>query len=69
MSKPEPEYWMIELGVDHANQLYAVQRIDRTQSFTYTPPYYVQVQALDEIGAFSEAQKILNRIGFRNGVI
>lgn len=69
MSKPEKEYWIIELTMDHADRLYTARRIAREKEFPYTPAFYVIVEAFDEIGAFNEAQKMLTRIGFRAGDI
>jgi 3-polyprenyl-4-hydroxybenzoate decarboxylase len=69
MAKPEPEYWYIELSVDHADRVYAVRRVGRAKDFPYTPAFYIQAQALDEIGAFHEAQKTLQRLGFRSGEV
>ena len=66
VSKPEPEYWYVELELDHADRLFTVRKIGRVKDFPYVPPFYVQTRAEDEIGAFNEAQKVLNRLGFRN---
>lgn len=65
MTKPKPEYWCVELTMDHPNRLFAVRRIDRDNSFAYNPVFCVRVEALDEIGAYNEARKVLTRLGFR----
>lgn len=69
MSKHEKTHWLIELTMDHADRLYTARRIAPEKSFPYTPAFYVQVEAVDEIGAFNEAQKVLTRLGFRAGDI
>lgn len=70
MSKDKDKpYWYVTVEMDYAAKEYrGINTIPSTPAVTInqqTP--YVLVQADDEIGAFNEAQKVLQRLGFRIG--
>ena len=68
MSKEEKPYWYVTVKLDFAAKEYRGANVVKTPgiSIAVEKPY-VQVQADDEIGAFNEAQKVLQRLGFRIG--
>lgn len=64
--KTEP--WLVEVTLDYAKQEYSVGRvITYADAALHLPDKYIIATASDEIGAFNEAQKVLNRLGFRIG--
>ena len=68
MSKEEKPWWVVTVSIDYATKEYWGANVVKTPgiSIAVEKPY-VQVQADDEIGAFNEAQKVLQRLGFRVG--
>lgn len=68
MSKEEKPWWVVTVDIDYAAKEYRGVSVLRTPgiSIPVNKPY-VQVQAEDEIGAFNEAQKTLQRLGLRVG--
>ena len=68
MSKEEKPYWYVTVKLDFAAKEYRGANVVKTPgiSIAVEKPY-IQVQADDEIGAFNEAQKVLQRLGFRIG--
>ena len=68
MSKEEKPYWYVTVKLDFAAKEYRGANVFKPPgiSIAVEKPY-VQVQADDEIGAFNEAQKVLQRLGFRIG--
>ena len=68
MSKEEKPYWYVTVKLDFAAKEYRGANVVKTPGISkpITEPY-IQVQADDEIGAFNEAQKVLQRLGFRVG--
>lgn len=71
MSKQEKPYWYVTVELDYAAKEYrgvnVVKAGNVAGGVTSDRTPYVLVQADDEIGAFNEAQKILNRLRFRVG--
>ena len=73
MSKEDKPWWVVTVEIDHAAKEYRgsnIARIPTSNTQAHLPQInvpYIQVQAYDEIGAFNEAQKVLQRLGFRVG--
>lgn len=67
MSKGEKLYWAVTVSIDYAAKEYRGANVVRVPDGVGPLGPYVQVQADDEIGAFNEAQKVLQRLGFRIG--
>lgn len=68
MSKEEKPWWVVTVSVDYATKEYRGANVVTLPSpIVDIKGPYVQVQADDEIGAFNEAQKVLQRLGFRVG--
>jgi len=54
----------VSLDMSFNSHLYTITRLAPAKDYTLTPLIYLEVQAVDEIGAFGEAQIILNRLGY-----
>lgn len=67
MSKQEKPYWYVMVELDYAAKEYRGVNVVKTTAIIGQIEPYVLVRADDEIGAFNEAQKILNRLRFRVG--
>lgn len=73
MSKEEKPWWVVTVEIDYATKEYRgsnIVGIPTSNTQAHLPQInvpYIQVQADDEIGAFNEAQKVLQRLGFRVG--
>ena len=68
MSKEDKPWWFVTVKLDFAAKEYRGANVVKAPGVSkpVTEPY-IQVQAYDEIGAFNEAQKVLQRLGFRVG--
>ena len=68
MSKEEKPWWVVTVSIDYTTKEYRGANVVKTPGiYIAVEKPYVQVQADDEIGAFNEAQKVLQRLGFRIG--
>ena len=67
MSKEEKPWWAVTVEIDYAAKEYRGANVVKVPNGVGPLGPYVQVQAEDEIGAFNEAQKVLQRLGFRIG--
>lgn len=67
MSKEEKPYWAVTVEIDYFTKEYRGANVLKVPNGVGPLGPYVQVQADDEIGAFNEAQKVLQRLGFRVG--
>ena len=67
MSKEEKPWWVVTVSIDYATKEYRGANVVKVPNGVGPLGPYVQVQADDEIGAFNEAQKVLQRLGFRIG--
>lgn len=68
MSKGEKPWWVVTVSIDYSAQTYwGANVITLPSPAVDVKAPYIQVQAYDEIGAFNEAQKVLQRLGFRVG--
>lgn len=67
MSKEEKPWWVVTVEIDYAAKEYRGANVVRVPDGVGPLGPYIQVQADDEIGAFNEAQKVLQRLGFRIG--
>ena len=68
MSKQDKPYWIVSVSIDYTTKEYRGANVVTLPSISIAVEKpYIQVQADDEIGAFNEAQKVLQRLGFRIG--
>lgn len=66
VSKPEKQRWFVTLEIDYAAQEWkGANVIPIPDPVMDVNEPYVLVQAYDEIGAFNEAQRVLQRLNFR----
>lgn len=68
MSKQDKPHWVVTVDIDYTAKEYRGANIMPLPGpVIYAHKPYIQVQADDEIGAFNEAQYVMQRLGFRFG--
>jgi hypothetical protein len=63
VSAPQKGEWAVLVNLDDTQRTYTVENIFKCGEIDLRYPQIV-VQALDEIGAYNEARRILERLGF-----
>lgn len=63
VSAPQKGEWAVLINLDDTQRTYTVENIFKCGEIDLRYPQVV-VQALDEIGAYNEARRILERLGF-----
>lgn len=65
----QKELWWVELEMVYVDHLYAIKRLAPAKDYTLTPIIYLEVQAVDELGAYNAVRTILDRLGFQGRTV